>query len=75
MPQSQIGVNGQEDNLLKHFNNYQDKKYHPHQDWISQNANMPLTLLSADEKVTELNQIIEAMSNETNDLKGQIDGQ
>jgi len=36
---------------------------------------MPLNLLSADEKVSELNQIIEAMSVETSDLKGQIDGQ
>ena len=42
IPQSQIGANGQEDYLLKHFSGFQERKYQPHQDWIGENQNFPL---------------------------------
>jgi predicted PolB exonuclease-like 3'-5' exonuclease len=55
VPPSQVGgVNGQDDYLIKHFASFNERKYQPHQDWIGQNSNMPMQLLTAEEKISEL---------------------
>ena len=34
IPSNQMGVNGQEDYLMKNFGGYQERKYQPHHEWI-----------------------------------------
>ena len=51
-----------------------DRKYQPHSEWggfgSSQNGQgVPLMLMTADEKVTELNQILEAKTLENDEMR------
>lgn len=57
---------GQDDYLVRHFSSSQDRKYQPHQDWMGQS--MPLQLLTAEEKVIELQQILESKNMENDEL-------
>ena len=49
----QVGLNPQEDYFMG-ARNMQDRRYYPSQEWIGQNQNLPLQLLTADEKISEL---------------------
>lgn len=69
MPNSKIGMNGWEEEMNRQFASFQERKYHPHQEWLVENPSLPLQLLTADEKIQELQQIIEAKALENNELK------
>lgn len=75
VPQSQIGgANGQEEYLIKHLASFNDRKYQPHQEWIGQNQNMPMQLLTAEEKIEEMQQLMDAKTLELNEVKAQGGG-
>ena len=59
--------------MVKHFGGYQERKYQPHHEWIGQNQNLPLQLLTSEEKIQELNQILEAKSLENDEMRVQIE--
>lgn len=73
IPPNQMGINGQEDYLIRHFASYQERKYQPHHEWIGQNQNLPLQLLTSEEKIQELNQILEAKSLENDEMRVQME--
>jgi hypothetical protein len=66
-------MNGQDDYLMKHFASYNERKYQPHTEAYVQNSNLPLQLLTADEKVHELTQILESKNLEIDELKVTLD--
>lgn len=59
---------GQDEYLIKHFSNANDRKYQPHTE-NGQVSNMPLQLLTADEKIMELQQMLESKNLENDELK------
>lgn len=73
MPPNPHQSNGQDDYLVKHFASFNDRKYQPHQETFNQNNNLPLQLLTPDEKVHELTNIVEAKNLEIDELKVKLD--
>lgn len=63
---------------MRNLNSFQERKYPPHQDqsWSGgQNQNLPMMLMTADEKIAELQQILEAKDLENDELKLQAESQ
>lgn len=69
--------NGQSEFQIRNLSTFQERKYPPHQDqsWAGQNQNLPMMLMTADEKITELQQILEAKDLENDELKVQAESQ
>lgn len=62
---------------MQNMNRFQERKYPPHQDQSlnggSMNQNLPMMLMTSDEKIAELQQIVEAKSLENDELKLQAE--
>lgn len=69
--------NGQSEFQIRNLSTFQERKYPPHQDqsWAGQNQNLPMMLMTADEKITELQRILEAKDLENDELKVQAESQ